>query len=129
MFCGLITSLIFLVAIGLAVKWFLKWQSELKLKNLQIKWNAVGKDVVVLHQFQRARTSPNPSPFPIKLEIFLRIHEINYVNDFDEPKSQKNKSPWITINSENITDSQLCIEYLAKKFDLDINPGQCCQNN
>ena len=35
--------------------------------------------------------------------------------------SEKEKSPWITINGTNIADSQIAIEYLTKKFSLDIN--------
>jgi hypothetical protein len=34
----------------------------------QQEWNNAGKNVVVLHQFGRARTGPNPSPFCLKLE-------------------------------------------------------------
>ena len=107
----------------LCVKYFLKRNGEIRKKNLQIKWNTVGKNVVVLHQFQRARFCPSPSPFVIKLETFLRLHSIKYVSDFEQPMSDKNKSPWITINGENITDSQLAIEYLTKKFQLDPHPG------
>ncbi len=40
---------------------------------LRAEWDSAGKDVVVLHMFDRALTSPNPSPFPIKIETYLRI--------------------------------------------------------
>lgn len=93
------------------------------MKNLQIKWNVSGKDIVVLHQFPRARFCPNASPFPIKLETFLRLHGIKYVLDYEEPMSEKHKCPWITINGENIADSQIALEYLAEKFDIDVHKG------
>ena len=107
--CGWVQIIIFLVTCALLL---MKWHKEQTLnqrKNLQIKWNAVGKDVVILHQFPRARYCPNPSPYPIKLETFLRLHDINYVNDFEEPMSDKGKSPWITLNGENVADSQIII--------------------
>ena len=115
----LLLSLIF----GFFGKWFLKKKSEFKLKNLQILWNATPNDVVVLHLFPRGLTCPSISPFVLKLETFLRMHGIKYVTDFKQPLSPKGKCPWITINGVNVSDSQLCIEYLAKKFDLDANPG------
>ena len=42
------------------------------------------------------------------------MHNIKYINDFEEPMSEKEKSPWITINGTNIADSQIAIEYLTK---------------
>ena len=34
----------------------------------QEEWNKAGQDVVVLHQFPRAKKSPNFSPYCMKLE-------------------------------------------------------------
>jgi len=34
--------------------------------------------VIVLHQFPRAQNSPNPSPYPLKVETFLRMNNLNY---------------------------------------------------
>ena len=116
-------TLFSLAVFGYLIKWFLKWKTENRFTNLQIKWNAVGKDIVILHQIQRARYCPNGSPYPIKLETFLRMHDIKYVVDYEEPMSPKGKTPWITINGKNIADTQLCIEYLSKKFDIDPFPG------
>ena len=113
-----------LIILFFSLKWWFKREARLKRQNLQIKWNsAYGSDVVVLHQFPRARFCPSPSPFPLKLETFLRLHKIKYVNDFDVPMSDKNKSPWITINGVNVADSQLIIEYLTHHFKLQVNPG------
>jgi len=42
------------------------------------KWNAVGKNVVVLHQVQRGKFTPSISPFPLKLETYLRMAKIPY---------------------------------------------------
>ena len=42
----------------------------------QDKWNAAGKDVVVLHMFKRALYAPNISMYPMKLETWLRMKGI-----------------------------------------------------
>jgi hypothetical protein len=44
--------------------------------RLRSQWDSAGKDVVVLHMFQRAIYSPNLSPFPMKLETWLRMNKI-----------------------------------------------------
>ena len=35
--------------------------------------------------------------------------------------SPKNKIPFIMLNGETVSDSQFCIEYLNKKFDVDLD--------
>lgn len=35
--------------------------------------------------------------------------------------SPKGKTPYIMFNGEVVADSQLCIEYLNKKFDVDLD--------
>ena len=42
----------------------------------QDKWNAAGKNVVVLHMFKRALFAPNISMYPMKLETWLRMKGI-----------------------------------------------------
>ena len=84
------------------------------------KWNSIGKDVVVLHQFMRGNTCINLSPFPIKVETFLRMNNIRYVTETKHFVSVKGKTPWITINGEDIADSQHIIEYLSKHFNIDM---------
>ena len=36
---------------------------------------------VVMHHFGRARDVPDPSPFPVKLETWLRINKVKYILD------------------------------------------------
>lgn len=36
------------------------------------------KGVIVLHQFPRIKYAPSPSPFPMKLETFLRMNKLPY---------------------------------------------------
>ena len=35
--------------------------------------------------------------------------------------SSKGKSPWMTYNGQEIADSQFCIEFVNKKFEVDLN--------
>merc|ERR1712071_89950 len=85
------------------------------------KWNAVSKNVVLLHQPIRGKFTPSISPFPLKLETYLRLSNIPYENDFEVPMSPTGKTPWITLNGEDFYDSQLILEMLAKKFHKDFS--------
>ncbi|KAF0308207.1 Failed axon connections [Amphibalanus amphitrite] len=80
------------------------------------RWSQAGKDVVVLHQFERGTNMPNLSPFALKLETFLRMANIQYVVDTEEPQGARGKCPWITINGQELSDSELIMDYLTKHF-------------
>ena len=96
--------------------WYRKRRSD-RLAYLKNVWKDAGKDVVVLHQFPRARNCPSPSPFPLKLETWLRMKGIKYVNDFEEYMSPKSKCPWITVNGVEVSDSQLAIDHLVETLE------------
>lgn len=107
------------------------------------KKKTVGENVVLLHQFDRGAFTPSLSPFVLKLETYLRMAKIpyqvnihdysfyNYLiprlilnfiqNDFENPMGPKGKTPWITLNGEDIADSQICIERLAQHFQIDLS--------
>jgi len=90
----------------------------------QEEWNKAGQDVVVLHQFPRAKKSPNFSPYCMKLETFLRVYKIDFiVEEGHALKGPTKQAPWITFNGENIGDSHVCIKLLADKFKINYNPG------
>jgi hypothetical protein len=38
-----------------------------------------GQGVIVLHQFPRTKNAPSPSPYPMKVETFLRMNKLPYV--------------------------------------------------
>ncbi|XP_069969470.1 failed axon connections homolog isoform X1 [Penaeus vannamei] len=80
------------------------------------RWNNAGKDVVVLHIPPRGFFCPSLSPFVVKLETYVRMAEIPHVIDHEEPLGPKGKTPWITLNGEDVGDSQMIIEKLAAKF-------------
>uniref|UniRef100_A0A0B7AYA7 Thioredoxin-like fold domain-containing protein n=1 Tax=Arion vulgaris TaxID=1028688 RepID=A0A0B7AYA7_9EUPU len=78
-------------------------------------------NTVVLYQWPRGPYAPSASNFPLKLETYLRLANISYVNYFSIHRSPKGKVPFITYNGELVSDSQFCIEYLNKKLDRDLN--------
>ena len=94
------------------------WKSKCQLRK---KWDEAGENVVVPHQFPRPGKIPNLSPFPIKLETYLRAMNIEYVNDFEQPMSDKQKCPWITVNGQDVSDSQLSVEFLTDKLEKDMD--------
>uniref|UniRef100_A0A0B7AW78 GST N-terminal domain-containing protein n=1 Tax=Arion vulgaris TaxID=1028688 RepID=A0A0B7AW78_9EUPU len=78
-------------------------------------------NTVVVYQWHRGPYAPSISPFPIKLETYLRLANISYINDYSGQLSPKGKIPFITYNGEVVSDSQFSIEYLNKKLGIDIN--------
>ncbi|XP_042856701.1 failed axon connections homolog [Penaeus japonicus] len=109
------------IIVVVALVGVVKIRQHLKRKERRRKWNEAGKDVVVLHMFQRGLTCPSPSPSILKLETYLRIAEIPYQIDHEEPMGKKGKCPWITVNGEDVADSQLIMEYLGPKFRKDLS--------
>ncbi len=47
-----------------------------RLAKLRELWDGREKDVVTLHMFPRARTGPNASPYPTKLEAYFKVMDI-----------------------------------------------------
>lgn len=83
---------------------------------------AAPRDVVVVHHFfGRGLVVPSKSPFPMKLETFLRMTKTPYMNDHSGRMSTKGKTPWIEYNDTQVADSQFCIEFIKKKMDIDLN--------
>lgn len=63
------------------------------------------------------------APFPLKLETWLRMAGVPYefVIANDPNKGPKGKSPWIEIGDVCMGDSTLIIEYLEKRFEIDLD--------
>ena len=80
---------------------------------------------IELHQFSRAFGLPNPGPFCMKLEAFLRRAGIDYkvVECNDPRKAPKGKVPFIVYKGERIGDSNLIIEKLSADYKVDLNAG------
>ncbi len=55
-------------------------------------------------------------------QIRLRLANIEYQNEFSlMDRSAKGLLPYITLNGEEVADSQFCIEYLANKLGRDLS--------
>merc|ERR1711936_1350474 len=83
------------------------------------------RDVVYLCQFPLCPSVRSISPFALKLETWLRVNKIKYENIFSmkfHPKT--GLIPYIELNGESFSDSNLIIEKLKKKFALaPVDPG------
>ena len=44
-----------------------------RMSRLRHLWDSRDKDVVTLHMFPRAYTAPCPTPYPLKLETFMKV--------------------------------------------------------
>jgi len=75
---------------------------------------------VVLHQFAPGNVVSG-SPPCLKLETFLRMTKIPYDNEYGLKFSKKGKMPWIEFNGREIADSNFCIQFLNKEFQVDID--------
>lgn len=110
------TCVIAAVAVVSAAKIHFIVLNKKKRAAARLEWDSAGQDVVVLHGFPRAHVLPTISPFVLKLETYLRITGIKYKYDPDHALGPKGKSPWITLNGKDYSDSQIIIEFLCKEF-------------
>ncbi|XP_046377283.2 failed axon connections homolog [Haliotis rufescens] len=79
------------------------------------------RDTVILHQIGRGPYAPSLSPYIVKLETYLRMAKIPYQVSHGMTPSPKGKWPWIEYNGEVVADSELCIDFLNKKFSINLN--------
>ncbi|XP_060602044.1 failed axon connections homolog [Ruditapes philippinarum] len=82
------------------------------------------RDVVILHPLGRGITGPDTSHFVVKLETYLRFHNILYQSDFNIDNYKlgpKQKVPWIEYNDVTLGDSQMIIEFLNKELNVDMD--------
>lgn len=86
--------------------------------------------MITLYQFAGVWGLPNASPFCLKLETYLRMIDLPYESRIiaDPRKSPKKKLPFVRIDGQTISDSELIIEYLKEKYgdllDRDLTPEQ-----
>lgn len=78
---------------------------------------------VKLFQFPPAWGLPNPSPFCMKVETFLRMAGIAYeIESWADPrKAPKGKLPLIEHKGKIIADSHFILAYLTKTFSLPLD--------
>ncbi len=80
---------------------------------------------ITLYQFSRAWDIPNPSPFCMKLEGYLKLGGLPYaVKELNDPrKAPKGKVPFVKIDKQFIGDSEHIYEFLRshQAIDLDLD--------
>ena len=73
---------------------------------------------ITLYQYPRAMGLPNPSPFCMKLEMYLRLakieHEVKFIRG--RAKSKTRKVPFVVIDGKPMTDSGLIIDHFERQF-------------
>jgi glutathione S-transferase len=79
--------------------------------------------MIVLYQFPAAFGVPNPSPYCLKLETFLRLAGLDYqVRSVGNPRrAPKGKLPYIELDGEAIADSAIIQRRLAERFPLNLD--------
>ncbi len=87
-------------------------------------------DGVVLFQAPRLWGLPNPSPFCVKVETWLRVAGIPYTSKRANPiKAPRGKVPWIVHGANAVADSEAILAYFRQTFgdrlgDGGLNPQQ-----
>ncbi|MGQ0657250.1 MAG: glutathione S-transferase family protein [Chromatiales bacterium] len=87
--------------------------------------------MIKLYQFRPAFGLPNPSPFCMKVETYLRMTGLPFetVNRVDLRKAPKGKAPYIEDGGRAIGDSGFIVDYLKATYGdpLDgwLSPEQC----
>lgn len=81
--------------------------------------------MIRLHQFARAFGLPNPSPFCIKVETYLRLTDLPYeiVILGDPSKAPKGKGPFIEDEGRVIADSHFILRHLKAKHGDPLGKG------
>ncbi|AYC31917.1 glutathione S-transferase family protein [Pseudomonas cavernae] len=79
--------------------------------------------MITLFQFPRAFDVPNPSPFCLKVETFLRLTGLEYqVKAVANPgKGPKGKLPFIKLDAEVIADSAIILRSLSERLGLTLD--------
>ncbi|CAO4379151.1 unnamed protein product [Caenorhabditis nigoni] len=90
------------------------------------------KDTVYLYQFRRLKNCPNMSPFCMKIEIICRVYGISYEDSFHfqtvienaKLRSRNGTLPFIELNGEHISDSDLIEIRLRQHFKIPSLPAE-----
>lgn len=76
-------------------------------------------DKPVLRTFFPALGLPDPSPYPMKIMAFMKLHGIEYeAKSGDVRKAPLGKIPFLEHKGKQIPDSELILDYLEAEYDL-----------
>ena len=86
-------------------------------------------DKPILLGFSPALGLPDPSPFTMKVYLFLKANQIDFeLQPGDVRKTPYNKIPVLEHAGQVIADSELIIDYLAKMFEVEEPPLEAQQH-
>ena len=79
--------------------------------------------MIKLFQFHPAFGLPNPSPFCLKAETYLKMAKLDYevVSTVNMSRTPKGKMPYIEDQGNGIADSGFIIKYLEKKYSIGLD--------
>ncbi|GAM24101.1 hypothetical protein SAMD00019534_072760 [Acytostelium subglobosum LB1] len=89
------------------------------LKGKGKKQHTFEPGVVYLYDFPKGGFPViHISPFVLKVSLFLRLNNIPFkvINNFD--MGPRNKKPWIRLDEDVVSDSDIIIQYLIKKLNI-----------
>ncbi len=76
---------------------------------------------IILIQFPKPKLRPSFSPYCVKVELFLKVHEIDYIDHLEmnpHKTSPTKKFPVIIDDEKIISDSDKILDHLIKKFNI-----------
>lgn len=80
---------------------------------------AVMSDIPKLFVFFPALGMPDPSPFPMKVAAFMRLHDIEYERMAGDVRTAPNgKIPYLEHKGKQIPDSELILDYLENEYSI-----------
>uniref|UniRef100_A0A8W8KXW2 Failed axon connections-like protein n=2 Tax=Magallana gigas TaxID=29159 RepID=A0A8W8KXW2_MAGGI len=93
-----------------------------KRQKKRIK-KAYPSNTIIHHQIGRGPYAPSITPFAVKLETYLRMAKVPYLNENDSVtnRSSKGKLTWIEYNGQEVADSEFCIQFINKTFNIDLD--------
>ena len=81
--------------------------------------------MITLYQFRRAFGVPNPSPFCMKVETYLRLAGLDYeISEVIDPsKAPKGKCPYTEDAGRTVADSPFILSYLKETYGDPLGEG------
>jgi hypothetical protein len=84
------------------------------------------KDVIYMVAFpvRISKQTPNLCPFMVKMETWMRMHNIKYqIVDTNNTRSKRGNLPYMLLNGEEYSETQFMIEFLSRRNGLSLDEG------
>jgi len=97
---------------------------QLALQNLKKEYANKGLTYMIkLFQFHSAFGLPNPSPFCLKAETYLKMAKLDYevISTINMNRTPKGKMPFIEDQGTVVADSGAIIKYLENKYSIGLD--------